>query len=148
MSNFLTRALERLELPPRDDIDVWEGTTRWGNHDIYPIPKKERNYGTLGFYSYFICSGVSIIGFTSASAYVAAGLGSWETVGAILLGSFIAGCNSFLGGQAGIDKKLGFTMMIRCTFGLWGQLLPLAVGLTGNVVFVSGKQSRSSDLMG
>lgn len=66
------------ELPARDDIHVWEGTTRWGNHDLYPIPKRERNYGFLGFYSYYAISALSIYGFTSASAFVAAGLGVWE----------------------------------------------------------------------
>src|SRR5262245_46167575 len=97
-----------LELPARQDIDVWEGTTEWGNHDLYPIPKKERTYGVMGFFSYFLVSAVSVVGFASAAAYVASGLTAWETVGAILVGSVIAGLNSFLGGQPGVDKHLGF----------------------------------------
>ncbi|RDW57037.1 hypothetical protein BP6252_13909 [Coleophoma cylindrospora] len=137
---LLRNAFRWAELPPREDIQVWEGTTRWGNHDIYPIPKKEQTYGMLGFFSYFIVSGVSITGFTVASSYVAAGLSAWETVGAVLVGCVIAGLNSFIGGQAGVDKKLGFTMMIRAAFGLWGQLIPLVIGLSGNVIF-SGIQA-------
>jgi NCS1 family nucleobase:cation symporter-1 len=124
------------ELPPRDDIHVWEGTTRWGNHDLYPIPKKEKNYGVLGFYSYYAISAISIYGFTSASAYVSAGLGVWDTVGAMLLGSCISSFNSYLGAQVGVEKGLGFTMMTRATFGLWGCLLPLANALIANLVFV------------
>lgn len=44
------------EVKERDDIDVWEGTTKWGNHDIYPVPKKERNYGYMGLYAYYALS--------------------------------------------------------------------------------------------
>lgn len=96
------------ELPPRKDVYVYEGTTEWGNHDLYPIPKKERTYGTLAYYSYYITGGVSINSFTMGSSYVASGLSVWATIGGILLGSVIAGLNSFLGGQAGIDKSLGY----------------------------------------
>jgi NCS1 family nucleobase:cation symporter-1 len=99
------------ELAPREDIHVWEGTTKWGNHDVY--------------------------GFTSASAYVSAGLSCWETVGAILLGASIAAGNSYLGARPGVDKSLGFTMMTRVTFGLWGSFLPLFTSLLANLVFVS-----------
>jgi NCS1 family nucleobase:cation symporter-1 len=125
------------ELAPREDIHVWEGTTKWGNHDVYPIPKKEHTYGTLGFYSYYAVSTVAIYGFTSASAYVSAGLSCWETVGAILLGASIAAGNSYLGARPGVDKSLGFTMMTRVTFGLWGSFLPLFTSLLANLVFVS-----------
>lgn len=124
------------ELPPREDIDVWEGTTRWGNHDLYPIPIKERTYGIWGFYSYYGSSGISVFGFTSASSYVAAGLGCWETVGAIFLGACIAAMSSFFGARPGVDMSLGYTMMTRVTFGLWGAFLSLTIVLIANVVFV------------
>jgi NCS1 family nucleobase:cation symporter-1 len=136
MSGQIRRAFKWAELPPREDIAVWEGTTRWGNHDLYPIPKKERNYGTLGYFSYFIISGVSISGFTTASSYVTAGLGSWDTIAAIIVGSLFAGAVSWAGGQPGVDKRLGFTMMTRVTFGLWGKIFPLAAPLIGNIIFV------------
>lgn len=104
MAKFLRWA----KLPEREDVYTWEGTTRWGNHDLYPIPWKERNYGILAYYSYFVISGVSITGFTAGSAYISAGLSVSATCGAILLGNIIAGGNSYLGGQAGVDKSLGY----------------------------------------
>lgn len=54
--------MRRAELPKRQDVYTCEGTTRWGNRDLYPIPKKERNYGVLSYCSYFVISGVSITG--------------------------------------------------------------------------------------
>jgi NCS1 family nucleobase:cation symporter-1 len=127
------------EVKARDDIDdveAWEGTTRWGNHDIYPVPKKERNYGLLGFYTYFAAGIISVYGFTAASSYVSAGLGTWDTVGAICLGSCIAAVNAFLGSSVGIDTALGWTMMNRSTFGLWGAILPVCKTGIASVIFV------------
>jgi nucleobase:cation symporter-1, NCS1 family len=96
------------ELPPRTDVYNYEGTTRWGNHDLYPIPKKERTYGYLGFYSYYLVSGISITGFSMGSAYVSAGLSARETIGAVLVGCVCASLNACLGVQVGLDKSLGF----------------------------------------
>lgn len=137
MTSRTRRAFEWAELPARQDINVWEGTTRWGNHDLYPIPKKEQTYRMYDYFSYYLVSGVTISGFTASSAYVTAGLGVWETIGAVMAGTILAGMVSWLGGQAGAEKRLGFTMMTRVTFGLWGQCLALVVPLIGNVIFVS-----------
>jgi hypothetical protein len=93
------------ELPPRKDIYTYEGTTRWGNHDLYPIPKKERTYGYLGLYSYLLVSGISITGFSMGSADVSAGLSAQETIGALLVGCICAALNAR---QVGLDKSLGF----------------------------------------
>jgi NCS1 family nucleobase:cation symporter-1 len=96
------------ELPAREDVYTYDGTTRWGNHDLYPIPKKERTYGYLGFYSYYLVSGISVSGYSIGSAYVAAGLSAQETIGAVLVGAIFASLNACLGVQVGIDKSLGF----------------------------------------
>jgi len=109
-----------------------------GNHDIYPVPKKEGNYGYFSFYSYYALGAISVYGFTAASAYVAAGLSTWDTVGAICLGSCIAAFNACLGSQVGTDKYLGFTIMTRVTFGLRGAILPILNATFASVIFVSG----------
>lgn len=91
----------------------------------------------LGFYSYYGSSGISVFGFTAASAYVAAGLSCWDTVAAIFLGACIAAISSFFGSRPGVDMSLGYTMMTRVTFGLWGAFLSLTIVLIANTVFVS-----------
>ncbi|PMD38368.1 hypothetical protein L207DRAFT_585270 [Hyaloscypha variabilis F] len=123
------------ELPARKDIYTYDGTRRWGNHDLYPIPKKERVYGYMGYYSYYLVSGISITGFSMGSAYVSAGLSAQETIGAVLVGCVCAALNACLGVQVGLDKSLGFTMSTRTTYGLYGNLLPLFTTLLGNLVF-------------
>lgn len=42
------------ELPARKDVYSYAGTTRWGNHDLYPIPRKERTYNQLDYFVYWM----------------------------------------------------------------------------------------------
>jgi len=120
----IAKYLRWAELPERQDVYTYEGTTRWGNHDLYPISKKERTFGVMGYYSYFVTSGVSITGFTAGSAYVAAGLGVGPTCAAILIGSMLAGGNSYLGGQPGVDKSLGYVSLTN-SFDLLSLMIEL-----------------------
>lgn len=108
----MSRFFKWAELPARTDVYTYGGTTRWGNHDLYPIPMKERTYGVMGFYSYYMVSGISITGFSMGSAYVTAGLSAQETIAAVLVGTIFASLNGALGVQVGIDKSLGFVSMI------------------------------------
>jgi NCS1 family nucleobase:cation symporter-1 len=52
--SIVEKVLKPLELPERTDVYTWKGTTRWGNHDLYPIPEKERTFGYLGFFSRYV----------------------------------------------------------------------------------------------
>lgn len=96
------------ELPPRKDVYTYAGTTRWGNHDLYPIPKKERTYGWMGFFAYWVTCGVSVSNFTIGSAYIAYGLNAGETIGAVFLGACIAACNAYFCARPGQDQSLGY----------------------------------------
>ena len=48
------------EVPAPDDVYVEQGTTRWGNRDLYPIPKKERQFGYLAYFSFWCTTGISV----------------------------------------------------------------------------------------
>jgi hypothetical protein len=47
----LAKMFQWAELPERQDIYTWRGTTKWGNHDLYPIDPSERTYGALGYFA-------------------------------------------------------------------------------------------------
>jgi NCS1 family nucleobase:cation symporter-1 len=49
--NRIERMFQWAELPVREDIYTWKGTTKWGNHDLYPIDKSERTYGWMGYFA-------------------------------------------------------------------------------------------------
>jgi NCS1 family nucleobase:cation symporter-1 len=144
------------ELPTTSE---W-GSTKWGNRDIYPIPKEQQTYGVSAFIYYWVTVGVSVTAYTIAAAFIAAGLNVPEAMGAIILGTCLAAVNGYLCGQPGVDKHLPFVracyipridslrghtntvfqmqaMVSRAAFGLWGSFLPLFFTLFGNIIFVS-----------
>lgn len=100
--------LEWAELPARADVYNYAGTTRWGNHDLYPIPQKERRMGSMAYFAYWITTGVSVGTFTLGSAYIAVGLTAGETLGAILAGCVISCIVGCLCGKPGMDYNLGY----------------------------------------
>jgi NCS1 family nucleobase:cation symporter-1 len=96
------------ELPARDDIYTWKGTTKWGNHDLYPIDPKERTYGWLGFVAVWVTNGVSVSTFTLGSSYIAYGLTAAECIGSILVGACISSFVAFLAARPGMDYHTGY----------------------------------------
>ncbi|KEY68266.1 hypothetical protein S7711_07020 [Stachybotrys chartarum IBT 7711] len=131
MSKFMKWA----ELPARTDIYQDRGTTKWGNHDLYPIVASERTYGTGAYILYWVTCGAGLSTFALGSSYVAVGLTAGEACGAILIGSTMASGIALLCGRPGAEKHLGYTMMARVSFGLRGMWLPLFFQLMSNVVF-------------
>ena len=104
----IARMLKWAELPAREDIFTWKGTTKWGNHDLYPIDPKERTYGWLGFFAVWVTNGVSVSTITLGSSYVAYGLTAGQTIGCILLGTCVAASISFLAARPGMDYHVGY----------------------------------------
>jgi nucleobase:cation symporter-1, NCS1 family len=104
-----------LELPARDDIYADRGTTKWGNHDLYPIVPKERTYGKGAYLLYWVtcCCGLST--FAIGSSYIAVGLTPGEACGAVLIGACIASSNALLCGRPGSTKHMGYVSHARGT---------------------------------
>lgn len=96
------------ELPARHDIYQDKGTTKWGNHDLYPIVPAERTYGRGAFLLYWVTCGAGLSTFAIGSSYIAVGLTPGEACGAILIGACISSVVALLCGRAGADKHLGY----------------------------------------
>ncbi|KAK0650029.1 hypothetical protein B0T16DRAFT_457384 [Cercophora newfieldiana] len=111
----LVELLKPLEV--KHDRDQFKGfdTTRWGNKDIYPVIREHRTYN--------ICSTIGI------------GLTAGEACGGVLVGSFSAALLGFLAGQCGRIHNLGFMMMSRAAFGLWGSYFSIMLCVFESVVF-------------
>jgi NCS1 family nucleobase:cation symporter-1 len=96
------------ELPAREDVYTHAGTTKWGNHDLYPIPKKERKLTWFSYFAYVIICGVNITDYSLGSTYMAVGLTAAEAIGCIFAGSTIAGLISYVTARPGLDHGIGF----------------------------------------
>lgn len=104
----MSKYFKWLELPAREDIYTERGTTKWGNHDLYPIVPKERTYGKGAYLLYWVtcCAGLST--FAIGSSYIAVGLTAGEACGAVLIGGCIASTNAILCGRPGAEKHMGY----------------------------------------
>ena len=100
-----------LELPARDDIYTDRGTTKWGNHDLYPIVPKERTYGRGTYLLYWVTCCLGLSTFAIGSSYIAVGLTAGEACGAVLIGGCLASMNALLCGRAGAEKHVGYVMV-------------------------------------
>lgn len=109
----MSKYFKWLELPAREDIYTDRGTTKWGNHDLYPIVPKERTYGKGAFLLYWLtcCAGLST--FAIGSSYIAVGLTAGEACGAVLIGGCIASTNAILCGRPGAEKHMGYVRHSR-----------------------------------
>lgn len=96
------------ELSPRQDIDTWKGTTKWGNHDLYPIDVSERTFGSMGFFALWITNCVSISTFTTGSAYIAYGLTAGQVIGGCLVGGCVSAAIASFAAFPGMDYNVGY----------------------------------------
>jgi nucleobase:cation symporter-1, NCS1 family len=96
------------ELPARDDVYQDRGTTKWGNHDLYPVIPSERTYGTGAYVLYWATCAAGLSTFAIGSTYIAVGLTAGEACGAVIIGSCIASSSAILCGRVGAEKHLGY----------------------------------------
>jgi NCS1 family nucleobase:cation symporter-1 len=100
-----------IELPTRTDIHQDKGTTKWGNHDLYPIVPAERTYGRGTFLLYWVTCGAGLSTFAIGSSYIAVGLTAGEACGAILIGSCMSSVVAVLCGRAGAEKRIDYVSL-------------------------------------
>lgn len=113
----MSRYFKWAELPARTDVYTHAGTTSWGNHDLYPIPRKERTWGWLAYVGYQIVVGINISNYTLASTYIAIGLTVGQTLGAVLAGCILSSMISYISCRPGLDHAIGFVSNNSC--GVW-----------------------------
>jgi nucleobase:cation symporter-1, NCS1 family len=104
----LRRMFRWAELPERTDIYTWKGTTKWGNHDLYPIDPKERTFTWVSYVAIFFTNGINISTITLGSAFIAYGLTAGQTIGGVFAGTCISAIVSLLSSQPGIDYHMGY----------------------------------------
>ncbi|KAK7907982.1 hypothetical protein PG985_015285 [Apiospora marii] len=127
--------LKRLEVRPADDEYESIATSRWGNKDVYPIPKDKRTYGWLSFYAYWGTCGISLSSWTIGSSLIGIGLTAGQACGVVVIGCVIASLSSYLNGAAGTIHHLGYGTLARAAFGLWGAYFVVMLNVFQSFVF-------------
>ncbi|KAK7445174.1 hypothetical protein VKT23_009605 [Stygiomarasmius scandens] len=115
--------LKKLEVPHEKDA-VYE-LTPWINRDIVPLPPSRRTWGSWSFVGFWLVTGINISGWTGASALLALGLNVWQSMLAVIIGYIIVGFAVALNGLPGGEWHIGFPVISRYVWGLYGSFFPL-----------------------
>ncbi|KAI1329802.1 permease for cytosine/purines, uracil, thiamine, allantoin-domain-containing protein [Xylariaceae sp. FL0255] len=95
------------------------------SHDLKPVESARRQWGPWNFVAFWIADSFNINTWMICSTSIVNGLSWWQTWIAIWLGYFIAGGFVVSTGRIGATYHIGFPVVNRASFGIWGALWPV-----------------------
>ncbi|KAH6689738.1 uracil permease [Plectosphaerella plurivora] len=114
--------LSRLEIAREKDV----ATTAYMNRDTRPLPPSRRTYGPWQFVGLWVVTGsFNIGGWTTGSAIIALGLNVWQAMLTVIIGHCLVGVICVLAGGPGAKWHVGFSIIQKASWGMWGSLIPL-----------------------
>ncbi|KAH8892607.1 hypothetical protein GQ53DRAFT_840931 [Thozetella sp. PMI_491] len=111
------------------------GASRWGNKDIYPVLPERRTYTAWSYVTFCATAGICVTSWTLGSSMITVGLTAGESVGAVLIGSTLAGVLTYGSGMIGRKYHVGFMMMCRMSYGLVGAYIMIGLGIFQTIVY-------------
>ncbi|PKS11151.1 hypothetical protein jhhlp_002912 [Lomentospora prolificans] len=110
-------------------------TNRWANADILPVLPENRNYTVKTYMGFWVSVGIAATYWTMGSSAIAAGLSAGQAIGAMILGSVLSALVAWGCGEFGITYGLGFPMMSRAAFGMYGSYFVVVLKCFGNIIY-------------
>ncbi|KAK3324333.1 permease for cytosine/purines, uracil, thiamine, allantoin-domain-containing protein [Cercophora scortea] len=95
------------------------------NHDLKPVEPARRQWGPWNFVGFWIADSFNINTWMISSSMVVAGLSWWQSWLCVWIGYAIAGCFICATGRIGATYHIGFPVVARSSFGIWGSLWPI-----------------------
>ncbi|KAK2858514.1 hypothetical protein FQN49_004657 [Arthroderma sp. PD_2] len=93
----------------------------WINYDIKPIEAGRRTWSAWTFTTYWILINSNISSYMTGSSLIALGLHWWQAVIAIVIGNLLAALFVVLNSLPGAYYNLGFPVVNRYVWGLYGS---------------------------
>ncbi|KAK5173986.1 uncharacterized protein LTR77_001065 [Saxophila tyrrhenica] len=109
--------------------------SRWINEDIAPCPPEHQTFTNRAFFGYWVAAGLNTTAWALGSSNLANGLDIGGALGGIFVGGVLAGLVAFLCGEPGVRYHLGFSMMSRATFGMYGAWFVVMLKCFVNFIF-------------
>ncbi|KAJ5901916.1 hypothetical protein N7495_002444 [Penicillium taxi] len=108
---------------------------RWANRDILPVPVEEQKYNWQAYFAYWSTVGINTTAWSISSSQLSNGLDAASAIGGVLVGSCFSAIVALLSGEAGILYRLGFPMLSRSTFGMYGSYFVIVLKCFVNIIF-------------
>lgn len=95
------------------------------NHDLKPVPPAERTWKARNYVGFWVADGFNLSSMMIASTGYANGLSWWAAWLAVWLGYSLTAIFIVLNARTGAVHHIGFPVLARSSFGLFGSLWPV-----------------------
>ncbi|KAI1405247.1 permease for cytosine/purines, uracil, thiamine, allantoin-domain-containing protein [Hypoxylon fuscum] len=95
------------------------------NNDLKPVEPERRQWGPWNFVGFWIADSFNINTWMISSSMIVNGLSWWQSWLCVWIGYAIAGCFICMTGRIGAMYHIGFPVVNRSSFGIWGCLWPV-----------------------
>jgi len=95
------------------------------NHDLKPVEPERRQWGPWNFVAFWIADSFNINTWMISSSMIVNGLSWWQSWLCVWIGYAISGFFVCLTGRIGATYHIGFPVVSRSSFGIWGSLWPV-----------------------
>ncbi|KAI5123796.1 hypothetical protein M0805_009091 [Coniferiporia weirii] len=95
------------------------------NHDLKPVEPERRQWGPWNFVNFWIADSFNINTWMISSSMIVGGLSWWQSWLCVWIGYLVSGCFICLTGRIGATYHIGFPVVCRSSFGVWGSLWPV-----------------------
>ncbi|VVT56720.1 uncharacterized protein SAPINGB_P005232 [Magnusiomyces paraingens] len=99
--------------------------TPWINKDLIPLPPSRRTWNDWDFIGFWAVISLSISTWQACAALLETGLNIWQAMIACIVAKFLILLIAISHGYPGATWHIGYTVLSRATFGLWGSYLAL-----------------------
>ncbi|KAK8138607.1 hypothetical protein PG984_001987 [Apiospora sp. TS-2023a] len=109
----------------RHSLLALESTDCLTNNDLKPVEPERRQWGPWNFVGFWIADSFNINTWMISSSMIVGGLSWWQSWLCVWIGYAIAGCFVCSTGRIGAMYHIGFPVVGRSSFGIWGCLWPV-----------------------
>ncbi|KAF2138730.1 uncharacterized protein K452DRAFT_300812 [Aplosporella prunicola CBS 121167] len=95
------------------------------NHDLKPVEPERRQWRSWNFVGFWVADSFNINTWMIASSNIADGLSWWQAWVCVWVGYAISACFVCATGRIGATYHIGFPVVNRASFGIWGSLWPV-----------------------
>ncbi|KAL5521367.1 hypothetical protein ACEPAG_9293 [Sanghuangporus baumii] len=95
------------------------------NHDLKPVEPERRQWGPWNFVGFWVADSFNVNTWMISSSMIIGGLSWWQSWICVWLGYFIAGSFIVTTGRIGAVYHIGYPVVVRSSFGIWGSLWPV-----------------------
>ncbi|KAK9776186.1 putative NCS1 nucleoside transporter family protein [Seiridium cardinale] len=93
----------------------------WINEDVRPLEDARRTWTFISYHNFWLLINCSIASYLTGSALIPLGLTWWQAVICIVVGNAIATAALLISSLAGAHYNIGFSVLSRAIWGLWGS---------------------------